>query len=189
MRSTLPRRVRHPVCVAESVRFRDYGHGLVAFSDLIYVVCPACTGRATVIERPGLPARRYESDLFFRSRRLSCQICAASREWTAGPRGAGAAGATFGGPADPFFGLPLWLKAPCQGHVLWAYNQRHLDVLERYVSARLRERRRAACEMGMLERLPAWIKAAGSREGVLRVIGHLRLQLRRTEPGTGPAST
>jgi len=70
---------------------------------------------------------------------------------------------------------------------LWAYNQRHLDVLERYVSARLRERRRAACEMGMLERLPAWIKAAGSREGVLRGIGHLRLQLSRTEPGTGPA--
>ena len=70
---------------------------------------------------------------------------------------------------------------------MWAYNQRHLDVLERYVSARLRERRRAASEMGMLERLPAWIKAAGSREGVLRGIGHLRLQLSRTEPGTGPA--
>ena len=176
--------MRHPVYVTEPERFRDADHGLVAFTDLIYVACPACSGRATIIERPGLPDRRHQSDLFFRPRRLSCQLCGVTREWTRGPRGAGIHWwATPEGPADPFFGLPLWLQTQCQGHVLWAYNQRHLDVLERYISARLREERRTICEMGMLERLPGWIKAAGNRDVVLRAIEQLRLQLSQTAPG------
>lgn len=178
--------VRHSVGVAEATdahdRFRDYGHGLVAYSDLIYVVCPACTGLATVVERPGLPDRRYESDLFFRPRRLSCNQCAASSEWEPERRGAGVTGARFAGLIDPFFKLPLWLQAPCRGHVLWAYNLRHLDVLERYVSARLRERRPGGCEQSMCDRLPVWIKAAGNREAVLSGIGQLRLRLLQTAP-------
>ena len=163
-------------------RFRDNGYGLEAYSDLIYVVCPVCTGRATVVERPGLPDRRYESDLFFRPRRLSCHQCAASSGWEPAQRGAGVIGARPRGTIDPFFKLPLWLQMDCRGHVLWAYNKRHLDVMERYVSARLRERRRWACDMSMLERLPVWIKAAGNREAVLRAIGHLHHQLPRTAP-------
>jgi hypothetical protein len=27
---------------------------------------------------------------------------------------------------DPVFGLPLWLRTACRGHLLWAYNARHL---------------------------------------------------------------
>ncbi|MEW9532434.1 hypothetical protein AB0B72_28180, partial [Microbispora sp. NPDC049125] len=41
---------------------------------------------------------------------------------------------------DPFFGLHLWLQTPCCGNVLWAYNIRHLDLLEGYIGADLRER-------------------------------------------------
>jgi hypothetical protein len=61
----------------------------------------------------------------------------------------------------------------CRGEVLWAYNERHLDTLAAYMAAGIRERA-AWPMMGMLDRLPAWIKAAGHREDVLKAIGRLR---------------
>src|SRR5687768_9071979 len=39
-----------------------------------------------------------------------------------------------GEPVDPVFGLQLWLQAPCCGHVLWAYNREHLEVIRGYVT-------------------------------------------------------
>lgn len=154
-------------------RFLDRGRPLTMYSDLIQVVCPGCGGRAVVVPRPGLPELRYYSELLFRPRRLACGACGLTREWSAPRRGTALIGVRLGGPEDPFFGLPLWLRTPCRGHVLWAYNERHLDTLERYVAAGLRERT-AWPTMGMIDRLPAWIKAAGHREDVLRAIERLR---------------
>jgi hypothetical protein len=61
--------------------------------------------------------------------------------------------------------------------VLWAYNAEHLNVLEEYVSAHLRERGHSVTHMTMLERLPKWIKDAKHRDEVLRAIGRLRASL------------
>jgi hypothetical protein len=83
----------------------------------------------------------------------------------------------WGGPVDPFFGLPLWLPAECCGHLLWAFNPAHLDLLEGYVAVRLRERGRAPGTMSLLERLPAWLKSAKHRDEILREIGRLRTSL------------
>jgi hypothetical protein len=87
---------------------------------------------------------------------------------------------------DPFFGLPLWLRTPCWGNVLWAYNLRQPDLLAEYVGADLRERVSRSRGEGafrrfegveaftMPERLPAWIKSAGNRSEVLKAVGRLR---------------
>ncbi|MGI5171658.1 hypothetical protein ACQEU3_45665 [Spirillospora sp. CA-253888] len=42
---------------------------------------------------------------------------------------------------------PLWLQRSCCGHVLWAYNVRHLDLLESYAAAKLREGRTVSRSM------------------------------------------
>src|SRR5438874_5956664 len=89
-------------------------------------------------------------------------------------------GVALGGPNDPFFDRPLWLQTPCCGHILWAYNSRHLDTLRSYVAADLRER--TGPTMGMLDRLPAWIKKANHRTEVLRAIDRLHDQLRHSRP-------
>ncbi|MFD4246830.1 hypothetical protein ACFWP3_35365 [Streptomyces sp. NPDC058525] len=85
----------------------------------------------------------------------------------------------MGGIVDPYFQLPLWLQASCCGHVLWAYNVRHLDLLEAYVAAKLRERGELvpAAPTSLVERLPTWLKAAKNRTEVLRTIRRLRSTL------------
>ncbi len=78
-----------------------------------------------------------------------------------------------GTPAGPQFrGLDLWLQTPCEGRVLWAYDGEHLDYLERYVAAGLREQEPGNASLA--SRLPAWIKAAKNRDTVGRALLRLR---------------
>ncbi|WP_436497999.1 hypothetical protein [Actinokineospora sp. HUAS TT18] len=73
-------------------------------------------------------------------------------------------------------GLELWLQVPCHGRTLWAFNEEHLDFLERYVAAGLRER--VPNRNGSLaSRLPSWIKAAKHRDDVVRCLALLRASL------------
>jgi hypothetical protein len=114
--------------------------------------------------------------------RLSCPRCGHTRDWRPRPAGVGdrhlydgLAVPRLSGPDDPFFGLPLWLQRPCCGQqVLWAYNIAHLELLERYVRARHRERASWTGSGSMLERLPAWIKAARNRDDMLATTDALR---------------
>jgi hypothetical protein len=82
---------------------------------------------------------------------------------------------------DPVFGLPLWLATPCCGEVLWAFNARHLEALEAYGLARLRERRRDAdhgwSNATFTSRLPKWIKSAKNRDEVEKALRHLKGRL------------
>jgi hypothetical protein len=71
------------------------------------------------------------------------------------------------------FGLPLWLMTECcGGEVLWARNEVHLDYLEAYVAASLRDR-----SGGLSMKLPTWMKRASNRDEVLRAITRLRATL------------
>jgi hypothetical protein len=86
----------------------------------------------------------------------------------------------LGGPVDWYFHLPLWLQTPCCGETLWAYNARHLDFLEDFVRAALRERTRGEHgwrNQALRTRLPKWMLAAKNRPDVLRCLGHLRDKL------------
>ena len=69
-----------------------------------------------------------------------------------------------------------YLALPCCGHTLWAVNLEHLDLLERYVGATLRERL-PNMNRSMVSRLPQWIKEAKHRDEILAGIQKLRALL------------
>lgn len=76
-------------------------------------------------------------------------------------------------PCDPHFGMSLALVAPTRAGVLWAYNARHLQALQGYVAATLRERR-GLFGRSMVARLPAWMKLARHRPLMLRALQRLQ---------------
>jgi hypothetical protein len=157
---------------ADRGRFADpLSHIEDLAAENIDVVCPRCQARAVNAPRPvvSVPVTRWR-------RRLACGGCGYSKAWTPGS-------SVWDGPVDPFFRVPLWLRAECcGGHTLWAFNRTHLDLLEAYVAAGLRERRASPGCMSMLARLPAWMKAAKHRDEVVRTV---RASL--SDPG-GPRS-
>jgi hypothetical protein len=77
---------------------------------------------------------------------------------------------------DPLFGLPLWLQAPCRGHTLWAFGERHLAFLEQWVGATLRHRQPHR-NGSLASRLPRWMTEASARDDVLECLGRLRALL------------
>lgn len=132
------------------------------------VMCPRCSGRAISVQ--------IGSDLsLFSSRRLVCTQCSYAREWSSKEIRRNWRG------EDDYYHLPLWLQASCCGETLWAYNERHLDILEQYVAARLRGRSRDPktgwANSSMASRLPEWMKSAKNRSAVLRGLTKLRTLL------------
>ena len=132
--------------------------------DPTLVVCPACASKAFV-----LPLFEEETTV-----KAVCPSCGFSKttpgtslrfNWHAD------------NPTDGYFGLTLWLTTRCAGHSLWAFNNRHLDLLEAYVSAQLRERGRDQTgwrNASVASRLPRWITSASNREEVRGAIRALR---------------
>lgn len=155
-------------------RFRDPLVRLGRFAGEVLVRCPTCGECATVLAHLGAPEFRAGGGRRVARRRLRCRACGLAED-------AFPVTPVFGEPADPYFRQPLWLQADCRGHLLWAYNAGHLDLLESYVAARLRERGPIPGTMSLVERLPAWLKSAKNRADVLRLIRRLRASL-PTEP-------
>jgi hypothetical protein len=59
---------------------------------------------------------------------------------------------------------------------LWAYNLDHLDLLQHFVQAPLRERAPwydTRQKMTLVARLPLWIKRARNRDEILRAISRI----------------
>lgn len=77
---------------------------------------------------------------------------------------------------DWYFRLPLWLQIECCGETLWAYNEKHLEFIERYVAAKLRVRT-PNTNKSLASRLPQWIKSAKNRNEVLRACEKLKAKL------------
>ena len=152
-----------------AVRFRDPLTGLRRLAaDDIHVVCPGCGCRAVVRAQPGGCAFPMHWP-----RRFVCTRCVTAAEWK--PKGGTS---TWGRPVDPFFRLPLWLRAGCcGGRTLWAFNEAHLTVLADHVGARLRERDPRRPGMTMVARLPKWLKSAKNRDEILRVITRLTAEI------------
>lgn len=160
-------------------RFRDYTTSLDQFEEAIWVKCPRC-------DRPVL-SRCLDQKLTWR---IACPHCSyiktASRIakykkpmpwWT---DGWWTEHRKYGGAVDPTFGLPLWLQVPCCGEVLWAYNEAHLDFLEAYISATIRERQEGkGNHHGIAVRLPRWMKLARHRNSIIKEIQKLRDKLQQ----------
>jgi hypothetical protein len=152
-----------------AVRFQDPLVWLQTLAiDDIDVVCPRCGCRAVVSAEPveGAFAMHWP-------RRFVCTGCVTAAKWE--PKGGSS---SWGGPVDPYFRLPLWLRATCcGGQTLWAFNEAHLALLAEYVGAGLRERNPQRPGMTMVARLPRWLKSAKNRDEVLRTIARLSHRL------------
>jgi hypothetical protein len=151
--------------MTDADRFLDPHATIYDFAEEYLVACPQCGACARV-----LPSDAARADMFA-PRRLACVRCGHTREWREGPVG-------FGAEYDSYFGLPLWLQTPVGEHTLWAYNLRHLQLIEDYVRAKHRQRK-PSVEAGqhnksLASRLPRWIILAKHRQSVLRGIARLR---------------
>jgi hypothetical protein len=155
---------------ARRTRAKDSRQPLAEFMDEILLVCPRCAGPA-VSKRLDPAARDTAAP-----RRLVCRRCGHLRESRA-PAIAGLARLGH----DDYFRLPLWLATPCCGELLWAFNARHLEALDAFARADLRERRRDPAQgwsnQSFASRLPKWIKAAKNRSEVEKALARLRARL------------
>ena len=173
-------------------RFRDPALDLSAFAELVLVHCPRCARHASIqrYPTPHPDAVASWSDRVFGARRLVCRTCGHVATW---PHGRPEVRWHTDG-RDPFFGLPLWLRASCCGSTLWADNGDQLRVLRRWIGATHRERGSSPpANVGArgdpwesetwLERLPGWVTSRKHRGEVIRTIDGL---LRRAELDSAP---
>lgn len=82
---------------------------------------------------------------------------------------------------EPRTGLPLWLQTEFRGRLLWAVNEPHLDFMERFVAAGVREQSRGNSTLA--SRLPAWVKAAKHRPALLKALAGMRATLPESHVG------
>jgi hypothetical protein len=166
--------------------FTDPGTVLVELADEVLVVCPACSNRASITVWPPRGAVVDAGDerligVMFRPRRLVCSVCSRHEDWTG-------SSVSVGDDADPWFRYPLWLRTSVRGHTLWAWNDRHLDLVADVVAARQRKRPKTASPTTTLANaLPKWMKAGDSRDVVLAGISRLRQRLASTNGADGPS--
>ncbi len=158
--------------IEKNERFLDTGTKIYEFYDEFLVICPKCKSMAKVLideaEFAKLPQRKMDKfrNQFFAPRRLVCLSCLHRDFWKGNQIGVGS-------NVDWYFRLPLWLEISCCGERLWAYNLKHLEMLEQYVGAKLRERTIKG-RSSFLSKLPKWIKRAKNRDEILKGIARLK---------------
>jgi hypothetical protein len=153
-------------------RFKDDGQAIYDFGGRFLVRCPRCDKRAEVVS---VKANDSATSII---RRLVCNRCGYTKDYDAK--------ADYIGNNDWYFRLPLWLEMPCCGESLWAYNEVHLNFLENFVRAEIRETGLKTRQVEnpysyvnktLASRLPQWIKSAKNRAEILRCIEKLRKTL------------
>lgn len=150
--------------MTEPNRFLDTRETLYHFSDEYLVACPQCNACARV-----LPLHNDRQN-FLDPRRVTCQSCSYSKDWQG-------KSISIGTEFDSYFRLPLWLQIPVENQILWAYNLRHLELIESFVRATLRQRRTdlyGCRNASIISRLPSWVKAAKNRRHILKAIDRMR---------------
>lgn len=108
-------------------RFHDDGTTLGSFAGLVLVECPRCQKDARITHKTSHEPRQCHSQLTCGHRGCSRSNLPDTRESTQPSLGL-------------FMGHRLWLRTRACGQYLWALNETHLDYLERYIAAELRER-------------------------------------------------
>lgn len=152
-------------------RFKDNGKTIYSFHNEFLVRCPRCNSCAIV--------RRIEPDNtdVFAPRRFSCVVCGATKDWS----GREIESPWYSEPLDDYFHYPLWLQTPCCGRTLWAYNLRHLDFIEAFVKAKLRERepdeKYGWSNRSLFSRLPKWMQSRKNRQEIISAITKIRQSL------------
>lgn len=142
-------------------RHEDTDLTLDDFRTEVWVVCPHC-------ERKAIARADHE----LRVARLLCAHCSYTREVSTETSLLGMK-ANLLISANAYFGTGLWLQHPFKNDVFWAYNLAHLDYLERYIGAKLREHRERS-HFTLLEKLPKFYHEAKNRSALLKIIQRLK---------------
>ncbi|MDH5655087.1 MAG: hypothetical protein OEZ34_04230 [Spirochaetia bacterium] len=157
--------------MSEKLKYTDERQSIWSFEiptvdDPILLVCPECSEMA----------RAYPPESCEHRVKVVCPACSYVKNgWCVERQGL----SHFHEEGD-FFGYKLWLRIPCAGHTLWVVNRRHLEMLESFVAAELRERNKNAMgysNTSLFSRLPKWIKSSKKREKLLLCLKKLRLKI------------
>ena len=139
-------------------RFQDENLILSDFYDEVLVVCPACAKKA-------MAKANFDS----KKVRLFCVNCGYNKEVSTALNQT----AAIQMPANAFFDAALWLQSTFKNEIFYAYNDKHLDYLERYIGASLREHKDRT-HFTLLEKLPKFYHEAKNREPLLKIIAKLK---------------
>jgi|GEM_PF-1326035 len=159
-------------CDDDPLVFVDRGETIWDMIDSFLVRCPKCRSCARII------ATNRPEGAFKVGDKFACRRCGYIKD-----RGKHYVGWGPNGVEIAHVGFCLWLVSRCCGNRLWAYNERHLDWLERYVQAKQRKRqlpenRNSRYQNSSLaSRVPKWISAADNRHKILRRIAELRMSI------------
>lgn len=143
-------------------RFQDKNHRLIDFEQEVWVVCTKCHQQA-------IAALNDEA----KEARLRCVHCGYSKSVSMLVKYAEGKFAELNQAAHLYFEAQLWLKYPFKGDMFWAYNLKHLEYLEAYISAKLREHKDRT-HFTLLEKLPKFYHDAKNREALLKIIKKLK---------------
>lgn len=144
--------------MADQKRFIDQHKRLSDFADEVWVVCPTCSGKA-------ITTRYLEEKVA----RILCTACGYNKSISIS---FGTSGYVILS-AHNYFNASLWLSAPFKDETFEAYNGEHLDYLQEYIAAGLRETKDRQF-FTMVEKLPKFISSSKNREALLKLIEKLR---------------
>lgn len=147
------------------------------FIERIDVLCPKCQKKALVI---GAMANASRDEIEERVR-FSCSSCGYAIRLANTPkvlfyqnsRGKAVYGRVLrmNAPIDPFFGFSVWYQMDTVHGLIWAYNEQHLEVIERHIKDQ--HRRRSGIlymNRSIGSRLPKGVSSSKNRDYLLKLI-------------------
>ena len=138
--------------------FQDENLILSNFYQEVLIICPSCDKKAIAIVN-------FETKIA----RLFCISCGYNKETST----AIVKNGKIETAANYYFQAELWLQTPFKNEVFWAYNSKHLEYLEKYISATLREHKDRT-SFTLLEKLPKFYHEAKNRKDLLKIIAKLK---------------
>lgn len=153
-------------------RFVDPGETIYSLMiSIVLVECPRCQNCATHKPIDSIPGKL---DLFA-PRRLVCPHCGYVRDWCETVLEQN----WRESPArDDYFNEILWIRGTFGANEIWAYNWRHLHLIESFIAAKhrqhVRDPERGWANKSFVNRLPRWITSAKNRTDVLKTIERIK---------------
>ena len=138
--------------------FQDENLILSNFYQEVFIICPSCAKKA-------ITTVNFETKIA----RLFCISCGYNKDTSTAIVKNGKIEAA----ANYYFQTELWLQTPFKNEVFWAYNGKHLEYLEKYISATLRKHKDRT-GYTLLEKLPKFYHEAKNRKDLLKIIAKLK---------------
>ena len=150
-------------------KFTDDFRTRRSFANEFLVVCPRCSKKAKVSPTVIITAE----NLYKAERKIVCIHCGLFKKKF--PKKAIALHVD----KDWFFELPLYYVIKTNQGNLYAYNDEHLDYLEKFISSKIRERVKSEeygwSNQSQISRLPKWVKSSKNRLKLLLAIKKINI--------------